>query len=423
MGTSWRTTGIGLLAAACVVACGGDSGEGGEQAADSKGPTTFRAYIQSGQAMAPAAAGAAASATATDAAEIGQRSRDWAVSVLAAPDGDLNANAVTVPPLYFALAHTVASAARGETLAALRLKVAQPSNANVESGLMQGVARRVSAAPDAVFSGEFMNAISMAGRPGTWQSLELRALSAAVVAADPKLRLSIYDQVGRHWPWAQVQPFSGTFAGHGMLLNVPMLRISGFVLRHVTATYAAVGMPLPDSTWLIQVTPGAALAEWPASSLSGALADVAAAIAARPVSAAAAGDMVLPVGFAGSAVGMDDRRGMALAMDHVNANLKGLDGVGGTFLNAPTGSAHLSLAADGLRYGGDQYMGFVFSASNVHSAGLGYTNVTLGPVFPPPCPTAGVDLRPSYLAVMHANGSIAVLSRQAWPVGEACVRP
>lgn len=422
MKTTLHAAGIALLAAACVAACGGN--DNAQSSVDPNGPTTFRAYSLSGQAFAPAAAGAASTPlTAAEVTEVAQRSRDWAVSVLAGPGSDLIANALTVPPLYFALTHTVASAARGETLAALRLQVAQTSSATVQAGLMHGVARRIGAPPEAVFSGEFMNAVSMAGRPGTWQSLELEAWSAAAVAADSNLRLSVYDQISRYWPWAQVQAFSGTFAGRGMLLKVPMLRVSGPVLRHTAATYSAVGMPLPDSTWLIQITPDTALADWPASSLSGALADVATAIAARPVSAAAIGDMVLAVVFESGAVGMNDRRGMTLAMDPVNANLKGLDGTGGTFLTAPTGSAYLQLAADGLRYGGQQFMQFMFSPSNIHNSGSGGTLVTLPPSFPLPCPSAAVDLRPSYVTIMRPNGGILVLSRQAWPVGEGCVRP
>ena len=430
MRTGWRATGLGLLAAAGVAACGGDSSGSNEPAADPNRPLTFRAYIQSSQALATGTAGGAAAAplTAADVAEIGQRSRDWAVATLAPPGQQLNFNAVTVPPLYFALTHAVGSAARGDTLVALRAQVGQPSNTNVEAGLMQGVSRSVIGAPDAVLSGQFMNAISMADHPGTLQPLALQPLTAAAVASDPQLRLSIHDSVSRRWSWLQVQAFNGTFADHsGQRSNVSMLRVSGPVLQRATAEYGAVGLPLADGTWLIKITPETSMTAWGAAGLATALAELAVTFAAQPAAAAqaaATGAMVLPASNAFAAAGLDDRRGMALAMDKVNANLQGM-GSGGSFLEAPAGTASLGLAVDGMTYSASQRARFEFSPSNVFGPGYGYgggsTNVSgsFG-LFPPPCPSVTADLRPSYLVLMHANGSVLLLARLATFEGPSC---
>lgn len=432
MKTGWRATGLGLLAAAGVAACGGDSSGSNEPAADPNRPMTFRAYIQSSQARATGTAGVAAAAplTAADVAEIGQRSRDWAVATLAPPGQQLNFNAVTVPPLYFALTHAVGSAARGDTLVALRAQVGQPSNSNVEAGLMQGVSRSVIGAPDAVLSGQFMNAISMADHPGTLQPLDLPPLSAAAVASDPQLRLSIHDSVGRRWSWPRVQAFNGTFADHsGQRSNVSMLRVSGPVLQRATAEYGAVGLPLTDGTWLIKITPEPSMTAWGAAGLATALAELAVTFAAQPAAATqavATGAMVLPASHAFAAAGLNDRRGMSLAIDKVNANLQGM-GSGGSFLEAPAGSASLSLAADGMTYSASQRARFEFSPLNVFGPGYGVTSTSVSlegtrPVwlFPPPCPSVTADLRPSYLVLMHANGSVLLLARLATFEGPSC---
>lgn len=390
---------------------------------------TFGAYVQSSQVVATGAAGAVAAAplTAADAAEVGQRSRDWAVTTLAGPGLRLDTNGMAVPPLYFALTHAVGHAARGDTLVALRAQVGQPSSANVEAGLMQGVSRVVSAPPDAVLSGQFMNAISMVNHPGTLQALELQALSAAASSAERNLRLSIRDSISRRWLWPQVQAFNGTFADDlGQRSIVSMLRVSGPVLQRAAAGYGAVGLPLLDGTWLIKITPEAAMTAWGAAGLDAALAEVAVTIAAQPATAATAGEVVLPASNAFYGAGLDDRRGMTLAMDKVNANLQGLDG-GGSFLDAPAGSASLSLAVDGMTYSASQRARFEFNPLNVFGPSYGVEVTTGNLVFsggvslwPPPCPSVTADLRPSYLAVMHANGSIAMLTRLARFDGQAC---
>ena len=113
-------------------------------------------------------------------------------------------------------------------------------------------------------------------------------------------------------------------------------------------------------------------------------------------------------------------------MNEVNANLRGLDGLGGTYLRTSTATSDMSLVADGLYYNGSQSMDFVFSPLNAFGPGFtgGAGSVSVNPGFGlPACPAETVDLRPFYLAVVQANGNIAMLARLTAFTGERCLAP
>jgi len=116
-----------------------------------------------------------------------------------------------------------------------------------------------------------------------------------------------------------------------------------------------------------------------------------------------------------------------------NANLRGLDG-GGAFarLFAATASSSaaevgVSLTAAGLGYSGMQGVDFIFSPLNNfggNSYGSGYQWVDLpGFATPPACPATTVALRPIFLAVLHANGNLALLTRLSSFNSSPCVKP
>ena len=72
-------------------------------------------------------------------------------------------------------------------------------------------------------------------------------------------------------------------------------------------------------------------------------------------------------------------------------------------------------------------MDFVLSALNVFGPGFTttagvFTNVTVRFGLPA-CPAEAVDLRPFYLAVVQANGNIAILARLTAFSGERCLAP
>jgi hypothetical protein len=114
------------------------------------------------------------------------------------------------------------------------------------------------------------------------------------------------------------------------------------------------------------------------------------------------------------------RAGISLAYDEVNANLRNLDGLGGTYaITSSTGST-LSIADGGLRIGAKQSLVYLFSRKNVFGpTGDTYgSNVSSSVTFPGdaqllcngtlvwPSP----DLRSFYLLLMDARGWVVSLA-------------
>lgn len=78
---------------------------------------------------------------------------------------------------------------------------------------------------------------------------------------------------------------------------------------------------------------------------------------------------MLPVGFEARELGSDDRRGMGEAQDRVWADLRGLDGQGGTFAELPEGYASLRISQEGLTVNGEASVSFIFSPDNWWGSG------------------------------------------------------
>ena len=417
------------LVAGQIAGCGGDNSnsEPTATAAAVSGPQ-FRAYAQGQGGVPQTSVAFTAAGTPALQDEVGRISRDWAAQALAGAGTNFNADGLTMPPLHFALAYAVEAAARGDTLATLQQALPAVSGTAARAGLAQGLSRRISAAPEHVFAPEFMQAATFGMHPGTWAGLSLSPLSANAVAASPNLRLSITDTARGHWAWPQGAAFRGRWVvANGQSLNVAMLRVQGPLLQHAANGYAATGLALPGGGWMIKITPTAPLAAWGEQGLKAAVAEVPSVMATQPASAARTGEMLLPVMASSRVAGLDDVRGPALAMDEVNANLRGLDGLGGTYLRTSTATGDMSWVADGLYYNGSQSMNFVFSALDVFGPGFTttagvFTNVTVRFGLPA-CPAETVDLRPFYLAVVQANGNIAMLARLTAFSGERCLAP
>lgn len=412
-----------------VGACGGsgDSAQMAQASAVAFGVranlVSFGAYAQTHAATSDGGANtASAPLTAADTAEVAQRSRDWASEALAKANTSFETNAITLPPLHFGLANLVESAARGETLSALHEALGPAPSAAVQAGLMQGLQRDVSAGEATTLARDFMSAIAAEGLPGTLTAFNLRARSAA--DADPMLRLQVDDSVAARWSWPHAAAFKGIFQSQsGAKQWVDLVRITGTMVRHSETGYEVVGLALPSGAWAVRITPDGGLKPWGAAGLNAALAAAATAIAALPTSAWSAGSLVLPVLSVASTEGLEDRRGMALAMDEVHANLQGLDDLGGTYLVSGAAHGYLNLGATDLQVSGNQSTNFKFSPLNVNGGvyGLISEQVWFGlPPFLPACPTGPPDLRPSYFVVMQPGGQIVVLARLGYIAGTAC---
>lgn len=399
-----------LLAAIALAGCGGSDPEP-EQPAAQNFEQRAQALAASGADGAPRALSAAAQT------EVRRRSREWAVAAItdsSLPTGSL----VTVPPLYFALAFAVDAAASGATRDALREHLA-PADAQVQAALQRGLQRRVRAAAGAVFKPDFLSMVTAAGQPGTWSRLILEPLGATQLAAEPNLRLAITDLASGTWAWPQAEAYDGVHVrDDGSRIKVPMLRLQGPVLVRIGSGFEASSMALAGGHWLVRIVPQSTPAVWGSAGLSAALAELVPTLTPQAASTATSGTWRVPVTDTLKTAGMNDRRGMTLALDEVNADLRGMDS-GGNYLKAPAGSGGIGLSLSGFGYSASQSAEFIFSPRNINGGGFGsvvFVNVTP----PPPCPAEPADLRPYFLALVQPGGNIEVLARMDSSIVTPC---
>lgn len=373
-------------------------------------PVTFK---QRAAALAADAAGIpAGEPDAAALAEARQRALEWASRALAGKPGG---SAVAVPALYFGLAFAVDAAARGDTRAALR-EVVAPASPQVQALLQRGLERTVYAVGDSVFLPEFLDALTAQGQPGTWAQLSLQPMPSNPLLGDPNLRMQVDDSVSVRWTWPAARAYDGVQVYAAGSLKVSMVEVQGPMLTQQGAGYEVSSLALPGGHWLVRVVPETPLGQWDAAAVAAAVAQVLPTLTAKAAAAAAQGQWRLPLTSA-DPVGLDDRRGMTLALDRLNADLRGLDG-GGTHLVAAWGRAGLAVSASDVRYWGAQSFSFLFDPSNRFSAGAGFVDSTWRS--PPPCPTEPADLRPYLLAHVQPGGTVAVLARMQSHDGEIC---
>ncbi len=419
-GTPGARMGLVIVLAA-LAACGGGDEPSAESSTTQDSP--FRAYALAHPATtgAPqAAASAPRSSAETD--ELAQLSRNWAVAAMDGAAWSSQGNALALPPLHFARQWLVATAAHGETLSALQREAALPSSPAVAAGLMQGVRREVSAVDQARFKPAFLRVATAESYPGTFDGLSLLPLTATQLSANGNLRMRVVDQLRWQSTWPQASAARGVWMSPNGKRDVAMVRIQGSVLQHDTSSFRALGLAVPGGAWLIRIAPpsGPALAS---PALDAALAEVRAAIAQQPASAAGRGELVLPAMVITHIVDRGSLAGMAAAMDPVTADLRGLD-AGGTYMTTASASGGLTLSSDGLQLSGTLSTQFEYSVRNVFAPGWAGTSLT-GFFYTdpgvPPCPTGALTVTPFHLVLMRPDGSIVFLARAAQFEGTPCL--
>jgi hypothetical protein len=361
--------------------------------------TTFGAYTASQPASAPAAG----ALSATERAEVAQRSRAWAVAAIMGTAVQSEANVIAAPPLYFARLQVVSNAAAGETLAQLQAELNLPTSPGVWAGLMKGVARSVSAAPEAVVTGSFMRAASLVGYPD--------------LARQPNLRLSVSDSLfALGWAWPAASKITATYTySNGSRSLLSLIQVRGTVSMVDGNGYQAKTLALPGQTRLVRITPSDPISTWDSAMLNRALEETAALSAPTE-----RGELTLLAGAQGKGVDWDDTRGLSLAVDPVKANLQGLDGMGGTYIQLSGITASAWIDDTEVRPGGSQNTQFIFSPLNENITGGVVVDVTFPP---PPCSGPAADIAPYFLALVRDNGSVTFLARMASLGGTACADP
>lgn len=253
---------------------------------------------------------------------------------------------------------------------------------------------------------------------GLGQALDAAGMSLWSFEAGTNIRLLALNTVSAGAAWGPVNPVDGIF----QRVRLPLLRISSGVRRHAGADFTADLLAVGDLR-LLQLRPGVGAnggtvsAAW----LTAALAQSSQALLGAGSAALPAGELLLPQATLPLPLKVDSalrNAGVQQLFDKVNANLKGLDGVGGTYAQSVSPNATLVLGPDGLALRAAHAMAFTFSPLNINGPGgnfgLIYTNVDLAPAYS--CfvgqtltwPTP--DLRPFYLALLDARGVVVALA-------------
>lgn len=391
--------------------------------------------------------------SAAELASIADVSRARAVAQMGsalAPRG----NAMVVPPLSFAYANVLTSAARGATLAQVLARYPAELGPWAAAAQTQGVQRRLWAPRGTGFLPAFLAASDVAGGTAApslagwaaaevadWSDLSygpgLIALNGGLPAAGTPgslTRLVVADALTDALDWPAASTFDGTYATErgGTRLRLPMLRINTGVKRLLLPDFVIDAVTVGQRTLLKLEPREGLLYQAGGEKLNAALAQAMQALIGPGRSSLADASLVLPVltmklpGQSASDVGLP------LAFDEINADLRGFDG-GGSYLKAGNAETQLTLAASGLSISAAHKMEFVFSAKNVFVPTYGCSgsvqvifNYGGSGVFQigqttPACPQPESDLRSFFLAVLDAQKRVISLSGLAELNGDVCL--
>ncbi len=393
--------------------------------------------------------------SAAELASIGDVSRSRAVAQLSSallPRG----NAVVVPPLAFAYASVLVSAARGDTLVQVLKQYPAELGTWAAAAQTQGVQRQLWAPTVTRFLPQFLAATDVV--PGTllpslqsWSAAEVSGrldplLTQSLVALHPPMlsldslaesvplfeadtRLLLADALNDRVRWPQALEFDGTFLTEsgGTRMIMPMLQISAGVKRLTQPGFVADALTVGERTLLMIQPRSDMLWQFSGAKLDAALAQATAALTGSARAALPDSRLVLPrvaLKLPGQSV---TSLGVALAFDETQADLRGLDG-GGTFLKARSAASTLTIDASGLVLGAGHQLGFVFSPKNLFNPGAGsygsvvttFTNNTFQFSTAVTCPNPDVDLRSFFLAVLDAQKRVISLSGIAALSGSVC---
>ena len=391
-----------------IAGCGGGSSNNGEL----QSTTNLSAY-----AALPVPTVVPMELTESQRAEVAAAARSWAVETLITRDGGFPENGVVLPPLYFARVQAVAAAASGTTLALLRRAIPVPTDNAIVAALTSGLRRSISASAEASVMRTFMDTVTAREHPDTWESLSLEPLSASRLAASPNLRMQIVDELVLNIGWPAVSEFDGVFVNDaGARVRSRMLRISGPTLTRSDGIAKSVALSLPQERWLISITPQQALESLSAASLNLILASTITWLGTATAVPSSLQPLVLPLQATFRPLGIYDIRGMEEAQSVTQADLRGIDGKGGTFAELSSSGSILNITAAGLQVFGFSAVSFIFSPDNRFGGGV----VTTQLVVLPPVACAGFDLRSSYLVLIDKLGRIEMAARFSRVGGAPC---
>ena len=470
MGSKWNQQGLRAAtsisaAVLCVLAgCGGSDGGSAAASAEAAAAASLASAstltVAQYQAQRSAAAGTntgtgTGTATPADAAQQASlRSADQALAVGQWQTDFAGSNPVVLPPLAYASARALATAAQGDTLAQLNTllagRITLAPDAAAAAWQTGQVASAGWAAQGFKLARGFLGTIdSSDGRLAAWsladaafadgsafndatltQALAAQGLALTDFAAATNLRLLLTHTLKLAGGWPAGDTFDGLFeVGPQDLLSLPLLRLRTAVKRLAGSDYTA-DLLAAGPLRVLSLRPAAGeLAAFATTRLAPALA---AAVQTLLVDGGGtAGELLLPLGTLALDAAVDapiQRAGASLVFDEVNANLRGLDEVGGTYAQVKSAPASLVVSADGLALSAAHGLGLTYSVRNVYGDGFGvgvtvfdgrypviHVNGPCTPVWP------SADLRSFFLAVLDSRGALLALMAVQHPSGTAYV--
>ena len=290
-------------------------------------------------------------------------------------------NALVVPPLTQAVLRSLASAASGDTLAQINGLFEVTTSPTIAAYQTDRVASQWWADKGFRLRTAFLAATDTLGpfpRLAQWAADEAgfsdgsaAAMPALANFLDNQNRAVVSHSLAGVANWPAVTAFNGIFDTANApndLRRMPMVKITQGVERFVGADFTTDALAVGDLR-LMTIRPASGkLADFSSDQLALALAQ--SAQSRLPgVAITSPGEMVLPKLTTDLPFEADAplrRAGVNLAYDEVNANLRNLDGLGGTYaITSSTGST-LSIAEGALRIAANQSLAYRFSRKNIY---------------------------------------------------------
>ena len=325
-----------------------------------------------------------------------QRSVDVLLRAMALAPSAVNANAAAVPAVIAGHVELLRQAAAGDTLTKINTQWPPLADAAVTAALTAPMVRSMW-----VQTGFEPLASFLSGTDDSAPTRPLQAWSAAntdmvesaylqsgpvfAMSAYPNTRVAVLDQFLDNAVWPEAVPFGGVFLGDdGSRRATPLIRLNSGIglyrgsnfradlLRQGQRTLFQI-RPDPDDTKLVDFARNGRLLR--------ALNELSQAFAPGATTLVTSGEMLLPVLSSASGrnlaaqVGPATSAALALATDEINANMKRLDGQGGTYATAGESPPQLAITSAGVSIRTSLAMSLRYSPLNVNGPG---GNVTYG---------------------------------------------
>jgi hypothetical protein len=370
----------------------------------------------------------------TEAAQSAE-SRRFAVADLSTGLSD-DSNKAVVPALTYSIIRTLGAAATGDSLLQLSRRFELAPSPFVAAQQTNRVTSQIWANRGQRFETNFLAATDLASPVPTlssWTAAETgfgdgsvigdiaftqsmfsasAALAANMFTPIADVRMVVAHSLRLNAGWGEVKPFDGLYAvNETNLLRMPMFRLTTGVKRYSGNDFTTDMLTSGDYRVMTLKPSSGTLKDFAAARLKSALDDSVIALLGNGVSALA-GEMILPNVDLSLPTYPDSplvNAGVTQVYDEVNANLKALDGVGGTFVQQQSPSSNLNITATGLGLSAAHAMAFTFSKRNVN----GPTSFSAGSVsftqLLPDCPNSVPDLRSFFLVILDPRGWVVSL--------------